>query len=220
MIKKTRLLFLLTAVWLLPMPPAMAEAEHPSSTDETLQFLVKPPKRPPHKHSAHITITNNSLKTGWVLNKQCHYNLARVPALEVVFHKGGVRNLRISRADNIKKAWVEGSTVQLVDIGKNAVLCIYSETHTFKFDTLSGTYAWHGGPYMKRFLDGYFTMHLNLAVDYPYNKLRMLSMDPAALKSRAVSVDGHIRLDTMFVGRLDIHLKFRPVDKKSGIGWQ
>lgn len=220
MIKKTSLLFLLTAVWLHPVHPAIAEAEHPSSTDAELQFLVKPPKRPPHKHTAHITITNDSLKTGWVLNKQCHYNLARVPALEVVFRKGGVRNLRISRADNIKKAWVEESSVQLTDIGKNAVLCIYSETRTFKFDSLSGTYAWHGGPYMKRFLDGYFPMHLSLAVDYPHSKLKLLSMDPTALKSRSVNFDGHIRLNTMFVGRLDVHLKFLPVDKKNGIGWQ
>ena len=205
---------------LLPVPAVLAETEYPSSTDDELQFLVKPPKIPPHKHTVHITITNDSLKTGWVLNKQCHYNLARVPALEVVFRKGGVRNLRISRADNIKKAWVENSTVQLVNIGKNAVLCISSETRTFKFNTLSGTYAWHGGPYMKRFLDGYFPMHLNLAVDYPPSKLKMLSMDPAALKSRAVNLEGHISLNTMFVGRLSVRLKFRPIDKKEGIGWE
>lgn len=220
MIKKSRCFTVVAALCLLSISMVLAEVEHPSSTDGELQFLVKPPKRAPHKHSAHITITNDSLKTGWVLNKQCHYNLTRVAALEVVFRKGGVRNLKISRADNIKKAWVEESTVQLVDIGKNAVLCISSETHSFKFDTLNGTYAWHGGPYMKRFLDGYFPMHLNLAVDYPHSKLTMLSMDPAALKSRAIKLNGHMRLNTMFVGRLDVHLKFRPADKKNGIGWQ
>lgn len=213
-----RILMIGICAW-IPGLPGYAEVEHPSSTGDELHFLTKPPKKAPHRHSTHITISEETLKTGWVQNKQCHYNLAQVSALEVVFRKGGVRNLQIARADNIKKAWVEKHSVQLTDVGKDAVLCIVSETQSFKVDTLDGTYTWRGGPYMKRFLDGYFPMQVNLAVDFPPHKLKLISMDPAALKSRSVNFSGHIRLDTMFVGKLVILLKFQPIDKKNTLGW-
>ena len=210
-------LFIAIAVWIAIF--SVKADDHKSIGDEDLQFITKPPAKPLYKHTTHITISQATLNTGWVINKQCHYNLDQVSALEVVFRKGGVRKLKILRADNIKRAWVEGSSVQLVDIGANAVLCIRSETHSFHHQTLDNSYIWRGGPYMKRFLDGYFPMHVNVAIDYPSQRLKLTTIDPKVLKTRAVSVPGHIRIDTMFEGKLIIQLRFIAAEKTNGIGW-
>jgi len=210
-------LFIAFAVWITIF--SVKAEDHKTIGDEDLQFIIKPPAKPLYKHTTHITISQATLNTGWVINKQCHYNLDQVSALEVVFRKGGVRKLKIQRADNIKRAWVEGSSVQLEDIGANAVLCIRSETQSFRRQPLDNSYIWRGGPYMKRFFDGYFPMHVNVAIDYPSQQLKLTTIEPKVLKARAVSVPGHIRIDTMFEGKLIIQLRFIAAEKKNGIGW-
>ncbi len=173
-----------------------------------LHFLTRPPKKAPHHHSTHITINNDSLTTGWVGNKQCHYNLGQVPALEIVFRKGGVRGLDIVRAEHIGKAWVENDSVQLEDLEKNAIICIVSETRSLRYNDLTKNYEWRGGPYMRRFLDGYFPMKVSLAIDYPSDKLRLETLAPAALLLKATALPGHLRLSTLFEGRLNILVLF------------
>ena len=214
-----RIALLVLIFGLSPVNSVYADS-HNTISDGDLQFIAKPPAKPLHKHTTHITINAGSLRTGWVVNKQCHHNLDQVSALEVVFRKGGVRKLRILQATNIKRAWVEGNSVQLEDIGAGAVLCILSETRSFRYQSLEGAYVWRGGPYMKRFFDGYFPMHVSLAIDYPSQLLKLAKIAPAVLKSRAVSVPGHIRLDTMFTGKLVVRLQFTADKKPAGIGWQ
>ena len=186
-----------------------------------LRFLERPPEKSPHLHSTHVFISEESLKTGWVTAKQCHYNLDQVSALQVVFSPRRIRRIEILQADNIGRAWVEGASVQVTNVGKNAVLCILSENFAIKHNPAERTYEWHGGPYMRRFLDGYFPMQVKLAIDYPPDRVRLESIDPGTLRFKTVAQPGLIRLDALFEGRLDITIRFADADApKQGIGWQ
>ena len=186
-----------------------------------LRFLERPPENPPHLHSTHVFISEESLKTGWVTAKQCHYNLDQVSALQVVFNKRRVRRIEILQADNIGRAWVEGASIQVTHVGKHAVLCILSENFAIKHNPAEHTYEWHGGPYMRRFLDGYFPMQVKLAIDYPADRIRLESIEPGTLRFKTVAHPGLIRLDALFEGRLDITIRFADTGApKQGIGWQ
>lgn len=186
-----------------------------------LRFLDRPPEKPPHLHSSHVFLSKESLKTGWVKAKQCHYHLDQVSALQVVFNRQRVRNIEILQADNIERAWVEGASVQVKNVGKDAVLCILSENWAIRRNAAERSYEWHGGPYMRRFLDGFFPMQVRLALDYPANRIRLESIEPGSLRFKTVVQPGLIRLDALFEGKLDITIRFKDIDAPpSGIGWQ
>ena len=196
---------------LLPTPAVLAETgfEIFDINEGELNFLDTPPKYPPHHHSTQIHISKDSLKNGWVGNRQCHYQLTPVPAMEIVFRRGRVRNIDITRKENIRRAWVDNNTVQMEGIQKNAVVCISSET--LSLETLPGnkSWVWRGGPYMKRFLDGYFPMKVSLAIDYPADEMKLERLLPPGLRLKALSVPGHLRLTVLFEGRLNIEARFQ-----------
>jgi len=176
-----------------------------------LEFITRPLKETPHHHSTHISITAESMKSGWIGNKQCHSNLQTVAAMEIVFRKGYVRNLDISRSENIGRVWIEDATVQLQDVKKNAVVCITGETLSFKKNGHSGNYIWTGGPYMKKYLDGYFPMKVSIAIDYPSDKLVLEKLTPPAVELKTVKLPGHIRLSLLFEGILKLETHFREI---------
>ncbi len=213
------LLFVGVFAWL----PTMAADEFDifDINEGELRFLERPPDKPPHLHSTHVFISEASFKTGWVTAKQCHFNLDRVSALQVVFNQRRVRRIEVLQADNIGRAWVEGASVQVTNVGKDAVLCILSENFAIKHNAVERTYEWRGGPYMRRFLDGYFPMQVKLAIDYPQDRVRLESIEPGTLRFKTVAQPGLIRLDALFEGRLDITIRFADTDApKQGIGWQ
>ncbi len=175
-----------------------------------LHFLTKPPAEAVHHHHKHVVITSESLRTGWIVNRQCHYNLDQVGAMEVVFTPGRVRALDITRAENIETAWVEGSSVQLKNVGPNAVLCLSSENRVLANDAQSGLYTLTSGPYMRRFLDGYFPMRVSLILEYPAALLSLKDMAPTDPDLKVVRVPGQVRVDTLFEGRLLLTLRFSP----------
>lgn len=176
-----------------------------------LEFITRPLKTTPHHHSTHISITADSIKTGWIGNKQCHYNLQAVPAMEIVFRKGSVRNIEIQRSDNIGRAWIDDATVQLEDVKKEAVICITSETMSFKKSGDGGRFVWFGGPYMKRFLDGYFPMKVSIAIDYPSEMLTLEKLFPQAVEIKATKLPGHVRLSVIFEGILMLETHFKGI---------
>lgn len=175
-----------------------------------LRFLSKPPDEAVHHHHKHIVITPQSLKTGWIVNRQCHYHLDQVGAMEVVFSPGRVRALDVTRAENIERAWVEGSSVQLKNVGPNAVLCITSENRVLAHNQKTGLYTLTSGPYMRRFLDGYFPMRMSLILEYPAALLDLKDMTPTDPALKASLVPGQVQVDTLFEGRLLLNLRFSP----------
>lgn len=198
---------------------AADELEMLDINEGELRFLTQTPAEPPHEQSTHISVNEESLKSGWITMRQCHYHLAPVGAMQVLFNKDRARHIKIVRADNIKRAWVESASVQLEGVDKEAVLCIQSENRSFRRNA-DGTYEWRGGPYMRRFLDGYFPMHVKVAIDYPATKLRLKTIEPAPLKLKATTIPGHVRTDAMFEGRLVITAQFAPANGvPPDIGW-
>jgi hypothetical protein len=176
-----------------------------------LRLLTRVLDPPPHHHSKRIEISAGSLDSGWVRDRQCHMHLDPVAALEIVFGADKLRWLRITRSENIGSAKVVGPSVQLQDVGKNAVLCLEGELRLLERDRLTGHYVLTTGPYMRRFLDGYFPMRLTVEISYPPDRLRFVELQPDSLRARTRVLPGRVNLSALFEGRLFVEMRFETV---------
>ncbi len=208
---------LLLCCWLTGAQAADWPAEDPyeramAVNEGELTFLPAPPDAPVHTHVNRLTILPGSLDTGWVRLEQCHRHLDPVGALEIVFSPGRIRGIQVVEARHIGQVAVAGDTVQLQDIGNDASLCLRAETRALQ-QLGDGRYALRNGPYMRRFLDGYYPMRVILDVHFP-TSLHLQHTDPAAQPGVKVEHSpGHLLLDTWFEGILTTRLIFlRPVD--------
>lgn len=200
-----RLLACTASALLLAATSAYAEGK--DINEGELHFLREAPKTPPHRHTKHLTVTADSLTSGWVSNRQCHYELDRVSAMEIVFGKDRVRKLKVVRSQNIERVWVEGPTIQMTKIGADAFVCVESENKILARD-LGDAYVLKSGPYMRRFLDGYFPMKVDLTVDYPANLLSVTGIEPQELKTTSTLAPGRVAVNALFEGRLMVSLHF------------
>lgn len=173
-----------------------------------LEFLPVPPAEPVHHHTNRIRITAQSLADGWVGLEQCHRHLDPVPAAEVMFDASRLRDLEVTRYANIGRARVEGASVQLEDVGRGALLCLRAQSRALHRRG-PGAYVLRNGPYMRRFLDGYFPMRVTMIVGFPAHLLRFTGSAPAPANGfRVEGGDGTVRVDTWFQGRLTTELYF------------
>ena len=173
-----------------------------------LVFLKTKPKKSIHHHSSLMIIEEKSLNDGWVKMRQCHNNMDVFGEVQIVFKPGRVKQMKVSSAINIEKAWVEGSTIQLVNVQKDASICLegYSKALTMNDD---GSYTLHNGPFMRRFLDGYYPMHVSLDVMYQGTGLKMDDISPDiqdgfTLTSNKEQLD----VDAWFEGKLRTKIRF------------
>jgi hypothetical protein len=173
-----------------------------------LAFLVAPPRTPVHHHQHRVTIDPGSLADGWITLYQCHSHLDAVPRAEIVFHEGRTRGLQVSSYAGMGKAWVDGASVQIVDVNEGATLCLTAQTRSLT-DNGDGTYSLHNGPFMRRFLDGYYPLHVSLDVRFDGTGLRLLDVRPAPQEGFKVDAGvGRIYIDSWFEGRLRTELQF------------
>ena len=173
-----------------------------------LVFLAAPTERPVHHHDNRILITTSSMKDGWVTLGQCHYHLDPVGATEIVYHRQRIRKLRILSTERINKSRVEGPSVQLSGIGLNATICIQAESQAL-VPLEKGGYRLKNGPFMRRFLDGYYPMHVTMEVLYPAGQLLFASFRPSPGRSgRIEKSGGRIFWDGWFEGRLFTEFDF------------
>jgi hypothetical protein len=176
--------------------------------DGELVFLERLPEKPVHHHHNHITMTDSSLIDGWVQLAQCHRNLDAVPRSQVIFRPEHTRDLRVVGHLNIGEVWVEGPSVQLKDVGRGAELCLALESRALIQDG-DGIYSLHNGPFMRRFLDGYYPMRVSMTVDYSA-ALALIDVTPAAQSGLdVVHRPGGVDLDARFEGRLNTIIRFR-----------
>jgi hypothetical protein len=155
-----------------------------------------------HVHTNRIRIDRSSLRGGWIRLDQCHDRLDPVPAAEVTFNPGRIRGLRVSRSTGIGRAWVEGATVQLEDVGRGAALCIGAESRALRY-LGEGRWRLQNGPYLRRFLDGYYPMGVVLEIDYPRDALRLAAVSPPPQPGLEVAATpGRVRIEATFEGRL------------------
>lgn len=172
-----------------------------------LVFLQQPPAKAVHHHANRVSITRATLQDGWAHLEQCHENLDAVPELQIVFNPERVRKLVIRKVRNVGQAFVKDASVQLRDVGHNALICLSAETQSLLF-LESGVYELRSGPFMRRFLDGYYPIHVTFEIDYP-DDIDLLETSPTAQPGVALSLSPrHILLDTWFEGRLTTRFRF------------
>ncbi|MFW5723480.1 MAG: alpha/beta hydrolase [Halochromatium sp.] len=150
--------------------------------DGELEFIPTAAAAGAHYHRNRIAISEASLDQtgpdqGWVDLRQCHANLDPVPAAQILFRTEGIRDLTIAHRRDIGRAWVEGDSVQLEDVGPDAELCIQAQSRALQ-SLGDGLYRLRNGPYMRRFLDGYYPMRVALSIDYPAQRLRLVGQTP------------------------------------------
>ncbi|MCK4743379.1 MAG: alpha/beta hydrolase [Sulfuriflexus sp.] len=173
-----------------------------------LAFVAKDKNEGIHHHHNTMLITDSSLEDGWVKMEQCHRNLDAVPLAQILFSKSRSRNLSVSRRENIGKAWVEDNSIQLEDINKQAVLCIKAETRSLVYNG-DGTYSLRSGPFMRRFLDGYYPMQVTMDIEVKAKRLRYFETTPPPQDGMKIwRSAGVVHLDAWFEGRLNTDIRF------------
>jgi hypothetical protein len=173
-----------------------------------LTFLTDPPDKPVHYHQNRIRITEDSLASGWTDLEQCHDNLDAVPRAQITFREGFIRNLRVLESRAIDEAWVEGATVQLREVHGGARLCLAAQTRALN-NSGSGYFTLNNGPYMRKFLDGYYPMQVSLKLEYPARLLQIIDISPSEQEGFHVSQkSGFVNIDTLFEGELRTQVQF------------
>ena len=173
-----------------------------------LTFLAKAPDKPIHHHHNHIFISDDSLKTGWIRLEQCHRHLDPVPSLQVVYSRDRSRHIRILRSENIGKAWVHENTVQMEQVELNALLCVQLESQALRADD-EGNFQLANGPYMRRFLDGYYPMRVTMDVTLETTKLRFTDVTPPPQTGFSFRESGReLAYEALFEGRLKTVIRF------------
>ncbi|MEW6119528.1 MAG: hypothetical protein AB1593_05525 [Pseudomonadota bacterium] len=173
-----------------------------------LHFLDQPPGKPVHHHQNRIRIEADSLVTGWVSLVQCHDNLDPVPRAQITFREGFVRDLRVESSHGVTETWIEGASVQLRQIGPGSRVCLAAQTRALR-NTGNGYFNLVNGPYMRKFLDGYYPMRVTLDIDYPPDLLSFVDASPLPVPGQAFSEQpGRLHMDALFEGELRTLVQF------------
>lgn len=215
-------LFVLSSQYSFADLPADAEEEDwfdedPQATfdainDGQLKFLQKLPDKPVHHHQNTLLVLPASIETGWVKLIQCHEHLDEFPSAQIVYNKNKVKNIRLTSYKNIAEAWVEGSSIQLKNIGSKASLCIEAESQAL-WPQADGTYIMRNGPFMRKFLDGYFPMRVSMDIKLPPG-LSFHSIEPIEQQGfRVVQGKQGVHFDAWFEGKLTTRIRFKQQPK-------
>ena len=173
-----------------------------------LVFLEQPPSKPVHHHHDRIRINPSSLEDGWVSLEQCHDHLDPVGSLEIVYHPQRIRKLSIDATRAIAESRVDGATVQLSGVSRGARICIQAESRALVI-LGEGRYRLKNGPYMRRFLDGYYPMRVSMEILYPEGLLEPVDYRPNPGNSGHVQTKSNpILWQGWFEGRLFTEFDF------------
>lgn len=185
-----------------------SEARAAAVNEGELVFLAQPPDGPVHHHHNRVVLHPSSLDDGWVTLQQCHQDLDPVPRAQVVYNEHRTRRLAVVSYQGIEAAWVEDDTVQLKNIGKAARLCIRAETRTLEANE-DGSFSLHNGPFMRRFLDGYYPMRVSMDIEMPEDYLRFVGTSPTDQNGFRVWENAQgVHFDAWFEGRLHTEVRF------------
>lgn len=174
-----------------------------------LDFHASPPDTRIHQLYNRLDIDTASLASGYVELRQCHAQLDPIHRAEIRYRYKRMRGLRLESWQGMERAWVEGDSVQMVNVEEGAQLCIRAEVKILRPREGDG-YALRSGPFHRRFLDGYFPMRVILDIRYPADLLRFDYLEPRPQPGFTLSQgDGVLRLEALFSGMLTLELGFR-----------
>jgi hypothetical protein len=175
--------------------------------DGELSFLEQPPGSRVHRHMARVRILDSSLADGWVIMDQCHQGLDRVPVAQILFREGTTRAIEVLSSRNIGSAYPEANSVQLRAVADDAEICVRAETRAL-YPIDSGVFELRNGPFMRRFLDGYYPLQLSLRIEYPAG-IELADHTPEAQPGFAVALSpGLIEVESLFEGQLRTRFRF------------
>lgn len=176
--------------------------------DGELKFLTQVPANPVHHHQNRITLTRDSLQSGWARLEQCHHHLDPVPDMQIVYSRDRIRNLTILRSENIGRTWVHENTVQMSQVTREASICISAETQALRPDG-DKRFVLSNGPYMRRFLDGYYPMRVSLKVSIETPALRFADIVPLPQEGFVLTQSAQeVTYDAIFEGQLKTRIGF------------
>ena len=178
---------------------------------EQLEFLTAPAAKPVPRSRTRLSLSEQSLKDGWVAVSQCHDGLDPVPDAEVVYRFRRMRALKVTSHHGIAGVRVAGQSVQLKDAARGASLCVELEAWLLQ-PTADDQYHLRYGPFMRKFLDSYFPLQVQFTVTYPAERLRLLTVSPPPGEgfSHEAGV-GHDRFEAWFRGKLTFELLFQAI---------
>jgi len=175
-----------------------------------LKFLPEPPEKPVLHSLNVLTVSRDSIETGWILLEQCYKHLDAVPDAEVVYRYKSIRGLEVTSKRNIEAVLVKGQSVQLTNVTHKAELCVKAEVRIF-YRNPNGTFSLINGPFHRKFLDGYYPFHVTLKINYPSYLLRYVATKPGAQAGFSVKQSENIVLvDSYFEGMLNTEIIFQP----------
>ena len=173
-----------------------------------LVFLAKPPDKPVHYIQNTLVISKDSPVTGWVSLIQCHDNLDAVAASQIVYRYKRMRSLKVDSFEKIKRAWIEDNSVQLEDVKAGAKLCVRADVGIL-YSNEDGSVVLKNGPFHRKFLDGYYPMHVSLKIQYPGDLLRYENISPGVQPGFSISQSiNTVFVDAWFEGELKIEVEF------------
>ena len=174
-----------------------------------LVFLTRKPVKPVHHHHNVLTLSDQTVLDGWGELRQCHENLDRVPATQIVFREDRIRDLRILSSTGIESASVEGATIQLKQVGPGAKICVALKSKVLYLQP-DGTFHIANGPFMRKFLDGYYPMHVSMEVIVKSKRLKFHDITPNQQAGFNVSIKPkQVLFDAWFEGRLNTLIRFK-----------
>jgi hypothetical protein len=175
--------------------------------DGELSFLEQPPGSRIHRHAARVRISYGSLEDGWVIMEQCHQGIDRVPVAQILFREGSTRAIEVLSSRNIGAAYSEDNSVQLRAVADDAEICVRAETRAL-YPIDNGVFELRNGPFMRRFLDGYYPLQLELSIEFPPG-IELADHTPETQPGFAVALSpGLIEVDSLFEGQLRTQFRF------------
>jgi hypothetical protein len=162
-----------------------------------------------HQHTNTVQISAQSLRDGWVSFQQCHANIDPVSRAQFVYNRERTRDIEVAKSLDIGRVWVENNTIQVEGVGKQAQLCMRARSRNLEL-LPNGGFRLRNGPFMRRFLDGYYPLRLSLTVEYPAELMRVAAIEPKAQPGFEVTDNnGAIAVNAVFEGRLVTAIEFR-----------
>lgn len=183
-----------------------------------LEFLTETPAKLPPVLQNNLTISRQSLKDGWVDMVQCHKRIDAVARAQVLYHPRRTRNIKILSFKNIDRVWVKKNSVQLKNIHKEATLCVQAQVKAL-YSNYNGSYSMRNGPFLRKFLDGYYPMEVTMNVTFPAKSLSFEAITPQEQQGFKVNHDrNNMIVDALFVGELEIEVYFTDLASQGGDG--
>lgn len=180
-------------------------------------MIVETRFMPPFELDEHYYMTNQikldqaSLSTGWATLTQCHYNLDPIARLQIVYQPEHTKNLSILEDHAIDVSWVEGKSIQMNGLQKGAKICIQADTYALT--PQANGYKIERGPFMRKFLDGYYPLHVELNINWAGLPLEVSEVVPTPQTGVDMVVNGQsLKLGYWFRGELrpQVHFTSKP----------